>query len=134
MKKHLGRYKQVVKFGLVGAANTVFTLALILLLEKILGLNYLIVNPISYLLPTISSFYFNKKWTFRSNGKVKREGFFFFVVIGVAWLVQYCFLFLVVEAMKVDSFVAQIAGMIVFTSINFLGQKFITFKVKVNSH
>ncbi|HAR20075.1 MAG TPA: hypothetical protein DCR46_05395 [Cytophagales bacterium] len=128
MKKHLNKYKQVVKFGLVGAVNTVFTLSLILLFGKLLGLNYLIVNPMSYLLPTITSFYFNKKWTFKSNGKVKREGFLFFVVIGVAWLVQYCFLFLAVEAMKFDSFVAQIAGMVVFTSINFLGQKFITFK------
>ena len=128
MKKHLHRYKQVVKFGLVGAINTVFTLALILLLEKIMGLSYLIVNPISYLLPTISSFYFNKKWTFRSKGKVHREGFFFFAVIGVAWLFQYCFLFLVVEQFGIDSFVAQVAGMIIFTGINFLGQKFVTFR------
>mgnify|MGYP000985092236 FL=1 len=81
MKKHLNKYKQVVKFGLVGAVNTVFTLSLILLFGKLLGLNYLIVNPMSYLLPTITSFYFNKKWTFKSNGKVKREGFLFFVVM-----------------------------------------------------
>ena len=122
------RYRQLVKFGLVGAANTVFTFSIIFILNKVLGIVYLIVNPIAYLLPTISSFYFNRKWTFRSEGNVKKEGLLFFVVIGVAWLVQYFLVFLLVEKIFVDPLIAQIVGMVVFTGLNFAGQKFITFK------
>lgn len=122
------RYQQVIKFGLVGVANTGFTFALIFLLEKVLGLNYLIVNPIAYLLPTISSFYLNKKWTFKSEGQVKKEGVLFFAVIGFAWLIQYGFLYVLVEKLAVDPIIGQVIGMVVFTGINFLGQKFVTFR------
>jgi len=122
------RYRQLVKFGLVGAANTLFTFSIIFILNKVLGITYLIVNPIAYLLPTITSFYFNRKWTFKSEGNVKKEGLLFFLVIGVAWLVQYCLVFLLVEQIGVDPLIAQIVGMIVFTGLNFTGQKFITFK------
>ena len=122
------KYRQLVKFGLVGAANTLFTFSIIFIMNKVFGISYLIVNPIAYLLPTISSFYFNKKWTFRSEGNMKKEGILFFAVIGVAWVVQYFLLYLMVERMKVDALFAQIAGMVVFTGLNFAGQKFITFK------
>ena len=122
------RYRQLVKFCLVGAANTLFTFSIIFILNKVLGITYLIVNPIAYLLPTITSFYFNRKWTFKSEGNVKKEGLLFFVVIGVAWLVQYCLVFLLVEQISADPLIAQIVGMIVFTGLNFTGQKFITFK------
>ena len=122
------RYQQVIKFGLVGVANTLFTFVLIFLLEKLMGFSYLIVNPISYLLPTISSFYLNKKWTFKSEGEVKKEGVLFFAVIGAAWLVQYGLLYLVVEKFQIDALIAQVIGMVMFTGMNFLGQKFITFR------
>ena len=88
----------------------------------------MVVNPIAYFLPTISSFYLNKKWTFKSEGNVKKEGVLFFVVIGIAWLVQYFFLYILVERLKVDSVIAQIIGMVVFTGLNFTGQKFLTFR------
>ena len=122
------KYRQVVKFGLVGAANTLFTLSLIFLLGKVIGISYLVVNPIAYFLLTISSFYLNKKWNFKSEGNVKKEGILFFVVIGIAWLVQYFFLYILVERLKVDSVIAQIIGMVVFTGLNFTGQKFLTFR------
>lgn len=93
-----------------------------------MGFSYLIVNPISYLLPTISSFYLNRKWTFKSEGKVHKEGILFFAVIGFAWLVQYAFLYILVEKVAIDPIVAQVFGMVIFTGINFLGQKFVTFK------
>lgn len=128
MKQLLIRYQQVIKFGLVGLANTGFTFALIFILEKVMGFNYLIVNPISYLLPTLSSFYLNKKWTFKSEGKVKKEGALFFIVIGIAWSIQYCLLYILVEKLKFDPFVSQAIGMVMFTGMNFLGQKFVTFR------
>ena len=128
MKQLFIRYQQVLKFGLVGLANTGFTFGLIFLLEKVMGLSYLIVNPISYLLPTISSFYLNKKWTFKSEGEVKKEGFLFFTVIGVAWLIQYGLIYLLVDKFKMNPLVAQGIGMVMFTGMNFLGQKFITFR------
>lgn len=126
------RYQQVIKFGLVGVANTGFTYLLFYLLEKKMGLSLYIANPISYFIPTISSFFLNKKWTFKSEGQVKKEGVLFFTVIGVVWLIQYGLLFLMVEKYKIADEIAQIIGMVVFTGMNFLGQKFITFKAVDN--
>ena len=124
----LYKYRQVIKFGLVGLANTLFTLSLFFLLGKVMELHYLIVNPIAYFIPTITSFYLNKKWTFKSDGNVKKEGAMFFLVIGVAFCIQYSLLYLMVEKLAMDEYVAQLTGMVVFTGCNFLGQKFVTFK------
>ena len=122
------KYRQVIKFSLVGMANTLFTFSIIFLLHKVLGISYLIVNPIAYFLPTVSSFYMNKKWTFKSEGNVKKEGVLFFMVIGIAWCIQYALLYMMVEKMHLDSLVAQALGMLVFTALNFTGQKFVTFR------
>jgi putative flippase GtrA len=128
MMELIYRYRQVIKFGLVGVANTLICFALLFFLDKVMGLGYQIANPIAYFLSTLNSFYLNKKWTFKSEGKARKEGALFFVVIGCAWGVQYLFLNYLVESLRMDDMVAQIVGMVIFTGLNFLGQKFITFK------
>lgn len=127
----LYKYRQLIKFGIVGVGNTLISLALIYLFDKVMGLGFQIANPLAYFLATLNSYYLNKKWTFKSGGEnrsKKKEGALFFGVIGVAWLIQYAFLFILVKVFLIDDLIAQIMGMFVFTGLNFLGQKYVTFK------
>lgn len=129
MRELVYRYRQVIKFGLVGVANTLISLALLFFLEEVVKMDIRIANPLAYLLGTVNSFYLNKKWTFKSEGKVHKEGPLFFAVIGVAWLIQYVIaVYWMVGILHWDKFVAQVIGMVLFTGLNFVGQKFITFK------
>lgn len=127
----LYKYRQLIKFGIVGVANTLISLALIYLFDKVMGLGFQIANPLAYFLATLNSYYLNKKWTFKSGAEArskKKEGALFFGVIGVAWLIQYAFLFILVKVFLIDDLIAQIMGMFVFTGLNFLGQKYVTFR------
>ncbi len=128
MMELMYRYRQVIKFGLVGVANTAICFALIFFQEEVLGIGYKVSNPVAYFLSTLNSFYLNKKWTFKSEGKAKKEGMVFFLVIGAAWFIQYVLLRYLVESAGVNDLVAQTVGMVIFTGLNFLGQKFITFR------
>lgn len=121
------RYRQIVKFGIVGLANTAIAFGLLFLFEG-MGLSYQIANPLAYFLSTLNSFYLNKRWTFKSEGKAHKEGFTFFAVIAGAWFIQYCLLYYLVEVMHMNDKIAQAIGMVVFTGLNFVGQKLITFK------
>lgn len=122
------RYRQVLKFGIVGVLNTAVGFGLIFLFDKVMGMGFEIANPLAYFLSTLNSFYLNKKWTFKSDGKVHKEGAVFFAVIAVAWAIQYGLLYYLIDIQHMDELVAQTIGMVLFTGLNFLGQKFITFR------
>lgn len=124
----LHRYRQVLKFGIVGVLNTAVGFGLIFLFDKVMGLGFEIANPLAYFLSTLNSYYLNRKWTFKSGGKVHKEGALFFAVIAGAWAIQYALLYYLIDILKMDDLVAQTIGMVLFTGLNFLGQKFITFR------
>jgi len=108
--------------------NTAVGFGLIFLFDKVMGMGFEIANPLAYFLSTLNSYYLNRKWTFKSDGKVHKEGAVFFGVIGAAWAIQYGLLYYLIDVLKMDELVAQTIGMVFFTGLNFLGQKFITFR------
>lgn len=79
------------KFVIVGIGNTFLDFGLMNVFS-LLGLGFF-ANYLSTFIAMISSFYFNKKWTFNSHGKsrkaLRREIilFFVFTIIGI-WLIQ----------------------------------------------
>jgi putative flippase GtrA len=58
---------QFVKYGLVGASNTLITLATYALCVKLLGVPYLVSLPIGYALGGVNSYLLNRHWTFRAG-------------------------------------------------------------------
>jgi putative flippase GtrA len=58
---------QFVKYGLVGASNTLITLATYALCVKLLGIPYLVSLPIGYALGGLNSYLLNRHWTFQAG-------------------------------------------------------------------
>jgi putative flippase GtrA len=58
---------QFVKYGLVGASNTLITLATYALCVKLLGVPYLVSLPIGYALGGLNSYLLNRHWTFQAG-------------------------------------------------------------------
>ncbi len=119
---------QAIRFGLVGVLNTGITLALIFILMNGLGVHYALSNIIGYLLGFLNSFVLNKKWTFRSKGNVGLEGVLFVAVFGVCYLIQLGALVFMKETMGIRADYAQLLAMAVYTGLNFILNKLITFK------
>lgn len=77
------------RFGLVGAANTVIDIGMLFILTSI-GLPAIFANIVSTSTAFTFSFFANKKYTFRSTGaNLKREVFLFTIVtLFGLWVLQ----------------------------------------------
>ena len=71
-------FKQLVKYGVVGVANTLLTFVSYWIFRYITG-NVDLANGVSYALGMVCSFLLNKRWTFNAGGgQWRREACFFF--------------------------------------------------------
>lgn len=138
--------KQAAKYGVVGAGNTILSLVVIWVMTKKLGCTEAFANFTGYCIGLISSFFLNRKWTFNSTGNVLGSAVKFFLVFAVCYLLQlsvllflnhYCPqnppLYSLFESIwkifKIDTlFYIQLLAMVVYTAVNFLINKYYTFK------
>jgi putative flippase GtrA len=83
------KHAQKLRFGIVGAANTVLDFGILFLLVH-LGLDKIVANYISTSIAFCSSFYFNRKFTFKAKGgNLKKEIALFLVVTMIGlWVIQ----------------------------------------------
>jgi putative flippase GtrA len=119
---------QFIKFGLVGISNTVITAVVIWLMLKIFGLNDLSANIIGYIAGLTNSFIWNRKWTFRSKSKIKDTVFKFILIFVISYLLQLGVLFLLLNSLQIDAYWCHLIAMAVYTLVNFVLNKFYTFK------
>ncbi|HEY1975463.1 MAG TPA: GtrA family protein [Candidatus Baltobacteraceae bacterium] len=81
--------RQFVKFGIVGASGFVVNLVVFTLLQRVVPdhsrpLQYNIIYSLAFMAGGVSNYYFNRIWTFRSQGDAVREGAQFLTVSAVA--------------------------------------------------
>lgn len=120
--------KQFVKYGLVGVINTIITISIIYIFMKLLNVSYIISNVVGYLFGFINSFVLNKIWTFKSKKSIEKERFFFILIFVICYSIQLVFLVILKEKLLIKSEYAQIIAMGFYTVLNFVGNKYITFK------
>ncbi len=138
--------KQVAKYGVVGAGNTILSLVIIWVMTKKLGCTEAFSNFTGYFIGLINSFFLNRKWTFNSTGNVFGSAVKFFLVFAVCYLLQLGVLLLLnrycpqnpplyslfepmLKIFKIDTlFYIQLLSMVVYTVVNFLINKYYTFK------
>lgn len=84
--------KQGAKFGLVGVSNTVIDYTLYLTITKLLNLpvdQVVIAKYFSGTVAMINSFYWNRRWTFKSQANIGRSGVRFLLATLVSiYLIQ----------------------------------------------
>ena len=139
---------QVIKYGIVGVLNTLLTAATIWIMmflvfqtEKENPSSTLVAsvsNITGYIVGLINSFVINRKWTFKSNNNWKNE----FIKFIMAFLICYIPQFFLVNFLNTNTdyyfdvqpvvishtYTCQLIGIVFYTSINFLLNKFFTFK------
>lgn len=123
--------KQFLKFGAVGFFNTLITVVTFNILV-ILGLNYVLSNILGYTFGIINSFYWNKKWVFKSNSGEINIIFKFVIVNLVTLGLNTILLYLLVDHLHIRYFLSQLVATAVGMVINFILNKKWTFdKAKV---
>ena len=126
MKKTI---KQAIKYGVVGILNTLITAAVIWIMMKLLGCSDVLSNVVGYLAGVLNSFIWNKKWTFKSAEKWMGSAIRFGFVFAVCYLMQLGLLvFILNPFLPIDPYYNQLIAMVFYTAINFVMNKFYTFK------
>ena len=128
--------RTLLKFLLVGCANTLFSMCIMYLLYNLAHFGYWGSSAIAFFLASILSFFLNRSFTFQSKEGIGKTALRFSVNIAVCYLLAYSaaqpLVGWALGRFGLDiSLVEQIAmlfGMCMFTGLNYLGQRFFAFR------
>jgi putative flippase GtrA len=144
---------QAFKYGIVGVLNTLVTAVVIwLMMHWIFNLKgaenasstvVSVSNIVGYGIGLINSFVWNRKWTFQSNKSWKTEFLKFTGMFLICYLPQLLLVMLLNRYANVpvlvfhllnhpymlsSAYICQLIGMVFYTVLNFLCNKYYTFK------
>ena len=125
--------KSFIIFLLVGGINTLVSAVLMFLLEKT---GYWVSTVVAYAVGAVISFFLNKKFTFKSEGKTTKSAVKFIINVAVCYIIAYSvaqpLATLILSATSLSPLwierVAKLFGMGLYKLINYFGQKFFAFK------
>ncbi len=120
--------RQAIKYGIVGVSNTLITAIVIWVMMKGLGCSDILSNIVGYAAGVLNSFIWNKRWTFQSDAGWMSSGFRFLVAFGICYLLQLGVLMYLNAHLSIDPYYNQLLAMVFYTAINFVMNKFYTFK------
>lgn len=124
---------QLARFISVGILNTLVGTAVMFCMYNVFGCSYWVSSAANYILGSILSFVLNRTFTFRHKGSIAGSGVRFVVNIAACYFIAYgtakplVFAMLETSSERLGENIAMLAGMCIFTGLNYLGQKFFVF-------
>lgn len=138
-----GLIKQFLRFGIVGIANTLISVILMFLLYDVLRLGYWGSSAVSYVVGALFSFAANRRFTFRSKDDPVHSFLRFILLVAVCYLCAYgCAKPLIAVILggmgsalptAVEEKIAMLGGMVLYTVMNFCGQRLFVFQKEDNT-
>jgi putative flippase GtrA len=97
---------QWLRFAAVGVVNTLLSLGVYAVLVW-LGLHYLVASSLAFAVGVVNSYALNRRWTFRSRDRRAPEALRFVAVQAVGLGVDVGLLYLLVDRVGIQHFIAQ---------------------------
>ena len=119
---------QGLRFSAVGLINTAIGLLVIYALMYFFGIGPLVANGIGYVIALAVSFTLNRSWTFGHSGAIQHALPRYFLVVAVAYIGNFVLIYYGINHLDWDSYLAQVAGIIVYSSTTFFGCRLLVFK------
>ena len=125
---------KLLRFLIVGVVNTLVGMAIMFGLYNLAGASYWVSSAANYVLTSILSFFLNKYFTFRNRERSWSQVLRFAVNIAVCYLLAYgiakplCLRLLAHATVTMRDNVSLFVGMVLFTGLNYLGQRLFAFK------
>ncbi|MDR3343409.1 MAG: GtrA family protein [Treponema sp.] len=124
------------RFILVGCVNTLAGSALMFTLYNLAGFSYWPSSALNYFLTSILSFFLNKYFTFKTKHWSVKMVIAFILTIVVSYVAAYGAAKPVIHhilknhSQKIRDNISMLAGTCLFTTLNYLGQRFAAFRTK----
>jgi putative flippase GtrA len=120
---------QFTKFSLVGLLNTAIHYGVFFCLYRFMGVHHLIASGIGFCFAVTNSYLINKYWTFKSRASDVRREFTKFLIVNLLSLsVNLASMAILVELLSIHPPIAQFVAIGFTLLVNFLGNKFWTFR------
>jgi putative flippase GtrA len=116
----------LVRFGVVGVSNTAISFVAFWSAHRVLGAAAS--QGIAYTLGTLWSYYWNRRWTFQSQGKVASEASRFFSLQIGFMLLSSLLLGLLVDRARLPSGLCWLGVSAFVTALNFVASRYWAFK------
>ncbi|GHV71394.1 hypothetical protein FACS189420_6370 [Bacteroidia bacterium] len=136
---------QALKYGIIGVMNTLLTAVTIWVMmrfvfgvkndETVSSLIISISNTIGYIVGLVNSFLWNRSWTFKSKKSWKVDFYKFMLAFLICFALQLLLVNGLNNYVHIDTdinfaYICQLIGIVFYTLLNFMCNKYYTFKIK----
>jgi putative flippase GtrA len=118
---------QKIRFLFVGGLNTIVGYGTYALLVFV-GINYFVANIFSTIIGVFHSYLWNRYFTFKSREKALGEILRFISVYIISFIVGNIVLFIVVNKLGINQYIAGLINLIFTTLISWFGHKYYSFR------
>ena len=126
----------MLRFLLVGVVNTLVGAGIMFLLYNLAGCAYWLSSAANYIVGGVVSYFLNKYYTFKNTERSWKQVLRFALNVAVCWLLAYgiakplALRLLAGFDEKLQTNAAMLAGLCLYTALNYLGQRFFAFRAK----
>lgn len=126
----LNQHKTGVKYLISGGLSALVNLFFLYALTDVFGLWYLVSSIVAFVFSTLASFFLQKFWTFRDRGwaRIKKQSAIYIFLGTADFILTPILLYALVERFHIWYILASIIVMGSLAIVNYLINKFITFK------
>ena len=123
----------MLRLVLVGMVNTLFGMTIMFVLYNVFGVSYWWSSAANYFFGSILSYVLNKRFTFKHKGHVVSSALRFTLSIVICYVIAYSIAKPLMMWMlsgygkAVQENVAMVVGTVLFTILNYFGQRFFAF-------
>lgn len=126
------KYKELISYGFWGVMTTLVNYVVFFVCLRLLNINYLISNVVSWVFAVMFAYITNKVFVFNSKnwspGKLKNEAILFFIGRLLSLVVETVMLYVLVDGLSFSSEVMKVITNLVVIAINYFISKFMIFK------
>jgi putative flippase GtrA len=126
-------FPKVIRYGIVGIFNTLFSLGIIFTFSEIFKFDYRLANAIGYFFGISFSYMINRIWTFQADNSLGRSMGLFILIFGISYGSNLLTVIFLVEYMSIATDISQVVGAVIYTMVGYLGNRFIVFNKKNSS-
>ena len=126
----------MLRFLLVGVGNTLVGAGIMFLLYNLAGCSYWLSSAANYIVGGVVSYFLNKYYTFKNTERSWKQVLRFALNVAACWLLAYgiakplALRLLAGFDEKLQTNAAMLAGLCLYTALNYLGQRFFAFRAK----
>lgn len=120
----------MIKYAIVGSIATIVDFLVLYILTDHVGLHYLLSATLSFIMAAFVNYNMNRSWTFQSNGKKRKQVPVFLIIATMGLLINNNILYIGVNFFGLYYLLVKVFATGLVMVWNFLGNKFLTFKIK----